>query len=725
MSPMVAERSSSAPSSRGGIMDPMRAMRAVMMAVVIVVVSGWVFMWVMAPTRVYGQIWLPKIRADTISTFFGTQGATILLYTFPMLFIAVLGSLYLHLGKNNISAIAESKGNKHKLAGIWRRPLIVKGLGIVSRIELAFFAMFIALLVWSFSTYLRISFAKITPLSAAANGEQVWESKLDSAALRLGLVGNICLAFLFFPVTRCSSVLPLFGLTSEASVKYHIWIGHIAMTLFTAHGVCYVIYWVVTHQISQMVKWDKTGVANVAGEIALLAGLAMWVTTFPRIRRKMFELFFYTHHLYIVFIIFFVFHVGIAYSCMMLPGFYLFLVDRFLRFLQSRRGVRLVSARVLPCEAVELSFSKSRGLSYTPTSIMFMNVPGISKMQWHPFTISSSSNLEPEKLSVIIKSEGSWSKKLYQMLSSPNSSLDHLDVSIEGPYGPVSTDFLRHETIVMVSGGSGISPFISIIRDLTFLTETLKCKTPQILLIAVFKNSSDLTLLDLLLPISGAPNGFSNLNLQIQAYVTREKEPITDNRKTHPTTVWFKPKSSNAPISPILGPNSWLWLGAIISLSFVMFLLFLGILTRYYIYPIDHNTNRIYSYSRKAALSMLFICICIATTASAAFYWNKKKGSMEINQIKNMEGASPSASPGSWIYNADRELESLPQQSVVQSTNLHYGERPDLKRILLERKESSIGVLVCGPKKMRHEVASICASGLAENLHFESISFSW
>lgn len=45
--------------------------------------------------------------------------------------------------------------------------------------------------------------------------------------------------------------------------------------------------------------------------------------------------------------------------------------------------------------------------------------------------------------------------------------------------------------------------------------------------------------------------------------------------------------------------------------------------------------------------------------------------------------------------------------------------------ILFERKESSVGVLVCGPKKMRHDVAKICSSGLAENLHFESISFSW
>lgn len=111
----------------------------------------------------------------------------------------------------------------------------------------------------------------------------------------------------------------------------------------------------------QMLKWDKVGVSNVAGEIALVAGLAMWATTIPRIRRKIFELFFYTHNLYIIFVIFFVLHVGISYSCIMLPGFYLFLVDRYLRFLQSRKGVRLVSSRLLPCESVELSFSKIPG----------------------------------------------------------------------------------------------------------------------------------------------------------------------------------------------------------------------------------------------------------------------------------------------------------------------------------------------------------------------------
>ncbi|KAK1364325.1 Ferric reduction oxidase 2 [Heracleum sosnowskyi] len=689
--------------------------------ILMVLFGGYIFIWVMLPTDAYNHHWLLKIGADTMSTYFGTQGATILINTFPILFIAALGCVYLHFG-TKITPHETQGDAKKQGSDAWKRPMIMKGLGIVSGIELCFFIMFIALLAWSFSVYVEISFAKITAKSAAMWGETVWESRLANAGLMLGLTGNICLAFLFFPVTRGSSVLPLLGITSEGSVKYHIWLGHIVMTLFTAHGICYVFVWGYTHTLAEMRQWAKTDISVVAGEVALASGLLMWLTTIPRIRRKIFELFFYTHHLYIIFIVFFVFHVGFSYACTMLPGFYLFLIDRFLRFLQSRQHIRLVSARLLPCETVELNFSKTKGLTYTPTSIMFVNVPSISKVQWHPFTITSNSKLEPEKMSVMIKGDGSWSKRLFHTLSSP-SSVDRLDVSVEGPYGPASTNFLRHDALVMISGGSGISPFISIFRELVYMCETLKCKTPKILLITSFKNSSDLTMLDLLLPISDGPSNFSKLELQIEAYVTREKQQTADIKNIR--SIWFKPHSSDSNITSNLGQNNWLWLGAVISSSFVLFLILLGIVTRFYIYPIDHNTGHIYSYTAKASLSMLLICFSIAITSSGAFLWNKKNNAMETTQIQNIEGATPLASPNSAFYNAERELESLPQQSLVQSTNVYYGERPDLKRYLFERKESRVGVLVCGPKKMRHEVASICSSGLAENLNFESISFSW
>ena len=70
---------------------------------------------------------------------------------------------------------------------------------------------------------------------------------------RLGLAGNICLTLLFFPVTRGSSILPLFGLTSEGCIKYHIWLGHLVMALFTAHGLGYLLLWAVTGQLSEVI----------------------------------------------------------------------------------------------------------------------------------------------------------------------------------------------------------------------------------------------------------------------------------------------------------------------------------------------------------------------------------------------------------------------------------------------------------------------------------------
>ncbi|WOL09976.1 hypothetical protein Cni_G18730 [Canna indica] len=681
---------------------------------------GWLMIWIIMPTNTYRNNWSLKLRAQTNSTYFGRQGTSIITNTLPILFIAVLGCVYLHLVKKGGNS--QSHSSSHNLLA-WKRPLFMNWpLGVVSGIELTFCFMFLLLLIWFYSTYLVVGFSNLHS-SSDDDGEELWQARLDSAAIRLGLLGDLCCAFLFFPVARGSSLLPLLGFTSESSIRYHVWLGHITMAVFSAHGICYIIYWAATNQIDEMLKWAKTDVSNVAGEIALLAGLALWAMTFPRIRRKMFELFYYTHHLYVVFLFFYLMHVGISHFCYILPGVYLFMVDRYLRFLQSRSKARLVSARLLPSEAIELNFAKSTGLAFEPLSTVFINVPSVSSLQWHPFTVSSSSNLEPERLSVIIKKEGSWTQKLYRTLASPLPQ-DRLQASVEGPYGPVSKNFLRYESLILVSGGSGITPFIAIIRELIYQRTTLNKPTPAILLISAFKTSADLTMLDLLLPISGNISDLRGLELKIEAFVTRQKSPADDEPKNI-RSIWFKPLPSDVPIAAVLGPNGWLWLSAIISSSFVSFLILIGILQRYYIYPIDHNTNEVYSYAARSALNLLFMCICIVAAASAAVLWNKKGNSKEAKQIQNIDAPTPTSSPSSWFYNADRELESVPQESLVKATKVHYGGRPPLKKMLLEFEGSDVGVMASGPRGLRHEVAAICSSGLANNLHFESISFNW
>lgn len=178
-------------------------------------------------------------------------------------------------------------------------------------------------------------------------------------------------------------------------------------------------------------------------------------------------------------------------------------------------------------------------------------------------------------------------------------------------------------------------------------------------------------MLDVILPISDTPYDLSKLHLQIDAFVTREKVAEPEDKMVI-KEVRFKASPTDAPISAVLGPHGWLWLGAIIASSFVIFLILVGIITRYYVYPKDRNTGAIFSWSLKSTLYILVVFFGIGTTATAAFLWNKKQNAVEAaKQIQNK------GSPG--VYNSDRELESLPYQSLAQVTTVHYGERPNLK----------------------------------------------
>ncbi|KAI3793014.1 hypothetical protein L1987_35626 [Smallanthus sonchifolius] len=684
--------------------------------VLLLVFVGWLFMWVMLPTNTYKGTWTLSLSKRLNSTYFREQGTNLVLFSFPIIFLASLGCIYLHFQTKHVP---KRSFTRRRWLDIWKRPLIVMNpLGIVNMMELVFSAMFVVLLGWSLYNYLHVSFGN---LHMHMVGEKVWQAKFRSVSLRLGYIGNITWAFLFFPVTRGSSILRLVGLTSESSIKYHIWLGHISMVLFTLHSVGFVIYWGITDQMELMKQWSKTYLSNVAGEIAFVLALVMWVTSIRRVRQKMFEIFFYVHQTYILYVFFYIIHVGVAYFCLILPGIFLFLIDRYLRFLQSQTRIRLIAARLLPCHVIELNFSKVAGLEYNPTSILFVNVPSISTLQWHPFTVTSNANTEPDMLSIAIKCQGTWSHNLYKQLSA-SPIADTLQVSVEGPYGPTSPHFLSYENLVLISGGSGITPFISIIRELNFqhqqqLNDNRKIPT-NIVLICAFKNSTDLSMLKLLLPLTSNTSNLSQINLQIQAYVTRETElqPPLDQNPLR--TIWFKPKPSDLPISAPLGPNSWLWLCVIISSSFIMFLVFLGILIRYHIYPKELKGGpSAYNYTFKTLWDMFFVCASVFLATSVVFLWRKKENDkMEVMKVQNLE-----------LHGEIGEIESCDNLSVVETTEVHFGHRPDLKRILMEnhKKKTDVGVVVCGPRKMRHEVAKICSSKQVNNLHLECMSFNW
>lgn len=132
----------------------------------------------------------------TYSASFARAGANILIYTLPILLIATLGCLYLHLEKYNDDAenrYDECKGpyiracfsplmvlhfvdrsREDQYFASWKQPVLIRSpLGIISWTELFFVLMFVTLLVWSFSAYVHGMFKNITRQSASKMGETV------------------------------------------------------------------------------------------------------------------------------------------------------------------------------------------------------------------------------------------------------------------------------------------------------------------------------------------------------------------------------------------------------------------------------------------------------------------------------------------------------------------------------------------------------------------------
>ncbi|XP_063939958.1 ferric reduction oxidase 7, chloroplastic isoform X2 [Daucus carota subsp. sativus] len=84
--------------------------------------------------------------------------------------------------------------------------------------------------------------------------QSLWEKSvlmLEITGLRFGLIGLFCLAFLFLPVSRGSILLRLIDIPFQHADRYHVWLGHLTMVIFSLHGLFYVIAWTMKGTVIQ------------------------------------------------------------------------------------------------------------------------------------------------------------------------------------------------------------------------------------------------------------------------------------------------------------------------------------------------------------------------------------------------------------------------------------------------------------------------------------------
>ncbi|KAF8560294.1 hypothetical protein OG21DRAFT_1473741 [Imleria badia] len=301
-------------------------------------------------------------------------------------------------------------------------------------------------------------------------------------------------------------------------------------------------FWTVVHTTSHYVNFFNveltqvrtetamdihyTQAGGITGHFMLLVMLLIYTTAHHKIRHQCFEAFWYTHHLAFFFFLALYSHATGCFvrdsvnpdyiptfpfystqHCLgyeswrfsIWPGIAYF-AERMYREYRARRGTRLSTVLVHPSGAMELRIIKP-SFKYTAGQWLFVQVPEISRFQWHPFTITSAP--EDPYVSVHIRQVGDWTHSLGERLGCGPSvvaamtkaamkgvekdedrdggsrgNFVELDLSslarplpqvrLDGPYGAPAEDVFDNEVAVLIGAGIGVTPFISILKHICY-----------------------------------------------------------------------------------------------------------------------------------------------------------------------------------------------------------------------------------------------------------------
>lgn len=695
----------------------------------------WIALMFLYPSEFFNRL-VTKWFLATEKTPFGITGSILLTFTAPIFLIAFLAVLYFIIcGEDEVQ---QKKPGKRPALRLWTFPILVDGpFGVVSVAEFIVILLVIVFVIWASAAYAVQTWTSVSKMQLPNFDKSCL--MVEQMGAKLGLIGLLCLIFLFLPISRGSVLLRLIDIPFEHATRYHVWLGHLTMILFTLHGLFYVIAWAMEGQlVKKMLEWNDIGVANLAGVISLASGLLMWVTSLHPVRKWNFELFFYTHQLYVVFVVFLALHAGDFVFSFAAGGIFLFMLDRFLRFIQSRKTVDIISATSLPCGTVELVISKPANLRYNALSFIFLQVRELSLLQWHPFSVSSSPLDGKYHLSVLIKVLGGWTDKLKEKISNNHEKPQKLQqsqlkslitASVEGPYGHESPYHLTYKHLVLVAGGIGITPFLAVLSDIFHrLKEGKPCMPRDILIVWAIKKTDELPILSMLNVESIDPILVDALNLEIQIYVTRESEPkLEEGKLLNAMNSCIYPTTKRSAMSVLVGTGDNVWSGIYVVASSIGFIVFLGLLEVFYINPYHIST-----WWYKGLL--LVLCMVASVVFVGGFVvalwhlWERRMFASEVSEYDHSSKKSNTV-----LQDVTVEHQMSGEEYLLSSSSLKYGSRPDFKEIFESMSDrwgaADVGVLVCGPPPLQSSVAGEIRSHSLKRrhnhpvFHFNSHSF--
>ncbi|KAI0361501.1 NADPH oxidase [Trametes cingulata] len=391
--------------------------------------------------------------------------------------------------------------------------------------RLAFNVLFygVQLFLFGYGWYSQETNQKLAALNALT--WSVWTSR--GAGLVLAFDGGMILVPMLRNIIRVVRPRLTWLFPADENIWFHRQVAYSmafwAMVHTTAHYVNFfnVERTQVRPGLALDIHYHQAG--GITGHFMLLIMLLMYTTAHHKIRHQCFEAFWYTHHLAFFFMIGLYTHAtgcfvrdspNPAYSkvfpfyttdhCLgyeswrftIWPGI-IYFGERIWREIRARRATRLSKVLVHPSGAMELRIIKP-SFKYVAGQWLFIQVPEISGLQWHPFTITSAP--EDPYVSVHIRQVGDWTYALGERVGAGPQVVaamtkaalkgDEKDeriygtrgdfveidstgralpsVRIDGPYGAPAEDVFNVEVAVLIGAGIGVTPFASILKHIWY-----------------------------------------------------------------------------------------------------------------------------------------------------------------------------------------------------------------------------------------------------------------
>ncbi|XP_014687259.1 cytochrome b-245 heavy chain [Equus asinus] len=254
-----------------------------------------------------------------------------------------------------------------------------------------------------------------------------------------------------------------------------------------------------------------TRLAGITGIVITLCLILIITSSTKTIRRSYFEVFWYTHHLFVIFFIGLAIHGaerivrgqtaqsliqhkpeicwkkidewGKIKECP-IPQFsgnppmtwkwivgpmFLYLCERLVRFWRSQQKVVITKVVTHPFKTIELQMKK-KGFKMEVGQYIFVKCPMVSRLEWHPFTLTSAP--EEDFFSIHIRIVGDWTEGLFNACGCDKKEFQDAwklpKIAVDGPFGTASEDVFSYEVVMLVGAGIGVTPFASILKSVWY-----------------------------------------------------------------------------------------------------------------------------------------------------------------------------------------------------------------------------------------------------------------